>query len=44
MAQQMTGEEHQVKAFHLLTFVYFVSFVFEDLFAVDSQIKTNFAL
>jgi len=33
------GEEHQVKAFHLLTFVYFVSFVFEDLFAEDSSYK-----
>jgi len=38
MYDSTANKEHQVKAFHLLTFVYFVSFVFEDLFAVDSCI------
>jgi hypothetical protein len=27
------------KSLHLLTFVYVVSFVFKDLFAVDSQLQ-----
>jgi len=29
-------KEHKGNALHLFTVVYFVSFVFEDLFAVDS--------
>jgi len=35
-ARCSAGEDHKGNAFHLSTVVYFVSFVFEDLFAVNS--------
>jgi len=41
MAALQKPIEHEKKAFHLLTFVYIVSFVFEELFAAGSCIRNH---